>query len=234
MDPSLEYLLWAVVGGIFFWKFVTPMVSRIPQDLESAWRSEYEEYVKYDIEAERVSRKPLSNQFKWGFCLNSVFISFFLLQDRGVGASTFAMMLYLQGVLLLAAINLYSSLLPDKLVLPLLWGGLLFNAQSGNSVDQIYGAALGFGVPWMLYWVFKVCTGKSVLGYGDMKTFAMTGAWFGVDAMPTIFLAFLGVSAIQSVIIKLKLLDGLRRGYIPSGTAHLVASFLWVTGYRFT
>ena len=84
---------------------------------------------------------------------------------------TGALFLYFCFALTLSVIDFRTQLLPDKLTLPLLWLGLVFNAQSGliDLHDAVYGAVAGYGVLWCVYWgVWLVCH-KEGLGYGDFK-----------------------------------------------------------------
>lgn len=73
---------------------------------------------------------------------------------------TGALFLYFCFVLTLSVIDFRTQLLPDKLTLPLLWLGLVFNAQYGliDLHDAVYGAVAGYGVLWCVYWgVWLVC-----------------------------------------------------------------------------
>lgn len=235
MAIRLEALMWAIGVGIFVWQFVVPMIAKIPFSLKKEWRNEYMEYAESHVEGDDLSEADIPQRFKVAIFIAAVLISLVLLQLRGISESTVALVFYAQGSLLLAAINWRTSLLPDKLVLPLLWAGLLFNASHGNAVDQVYGAALGFAVPWAIYWAFKLGTGKEMMGYGDMKTFAMAGAWLGVAAMPTVFISFFACFVLMYWLMKsieFKLKDTFPSGYVPSGIAHLAASMVCIVGFR--
>lgn len=91
----------------------------------------------------------------------------------------------------LAFIDLDTQLLPDQLTLPLLWAGLLFAAIGEGFTDlrgAVIGAMAGYLVLWMVYWLFKLVTGKEGMGYGDFKLLAALGAWLGWAALPQIIL----------------------------------------------
>ncbi|VTP65923.1 Pectic enzymes secretion protein outO [Leclercia adecarboxylata] len=45
--------------------------------------------------------------------------------------------------------------------------------------DAIIGAVAGYMSLWLLYWAFRLATGKEGLGYGDFKLLAALGAWCG-------------------------------------------------------
>lgn len=90
----------------------------------------------------------------------------------------------------LVIIDMRYFLLPDCLTQPLLWGGLLFSAifHFLPLDDALFGAVAGYLSLWLVYWIFRLLTGKEGLGYGDFKLLAALGAWCGWQALPTILL----------------------------------------------
>ena len=78
------------------------------------------------------------------------------------------------------------------------------------------GAAAGYLSLWVVYWFFKLATGKEGMGYGDFKLLAALGAWLGWQALLPIVL---GASVIGAVVgIAMKLSGALREGrYVPFG-----------------
>jgi leader peptidase (prepilin peptidase)/N-methyltransferase len=103
----------------------------------------------------------------------------------------------------LTVIDLDHQLLPDVITLPLMWLGLLASLawQPGPALaipvdpwSAIIGAAAGYLSLWLVYWTFKLLTGKEGMGYGDFKLFAAFGAWMGWQMLPLIILlsAFAG------------------------------------------
>jgi leader peptidase (prepilin peptidase)/N-methyltransferase len=123
-------------------------------------------------------------------------------------------------LLVLAVIDWDTTLLPDDITLPLLWAGLIAAALQWNpAVDlptALWGAVAAYLSLWLVYWAFKLATGKEGMGYGDFKLFAVLGAWFGWPALvPMILMA----SVLGAVIgIAMKFSSGLREGgYVPFG-----------------
>ena len=122
-------------------------------------------------------------------------------------------------LLSLACIDWDTTLLPDDITLPLLWAGLLGSAFHWIATplpSAVLGAIAGYLSLWIVYWGFKLVTGKEGMGYGDFKLFAALGAWFGWQALvPIILLA----SVIGAVVgIAMKLASNLRDGkYVPFG-----------------
>ena len=82
--------------------------------------------------------------------------------------------------------------------------------------DALWGAAAGYLSLWIMYWAFKLLTGKEGMGYGDFKLYAALGAWFGWQALVPIILMASVIGAIVGVAMKLR--SQLREGgYIPFG-----------------
>ncbi len=122
-------------------------------------------------------------------------------------------------LLALALIDWDTTLLPDDLTLPLLWLGLVAASLQWTAISlysALWGAVAGYLSLWLVYWAFKLVTGKEGMGYGDFKLFAALGVWFGWQTLiPMILLA----SIIGAVVgISMKFSTGLREGgYIPFG-----------------
>ncbi len=90
----------------------------------------------------------------------------------------------------LSAIDAKHYILPDNIVLPLLWLGLFANLSGNfaNLSDAVLGAIFGYAVLWVCFWAFKLVTGKDGMGYGDFKLMATVGAWLGWQSLPAVLL----------------------------------------------
>jgi general secretion pathway protein O/leader peptidase (prepilin peptidase)/N-methyltransferase len=99
----------------------------------------------------------------------------------------------------LVVIDARHMLLPDCLTQPLLWTGLMFHALflTLPLTDAIYGAVAGYLSLWLVYWAFRLLTGREGLGYGDFKLLAALGAWCGWQALPSIVL----IAALGGIIM---------------------------------
>jgi leader peptidase (prepilin peptidase)/N-methyltransferase len=113
---------------------------------------------------------------------------------------------FVLALIVLTFIDFDTQLLPDDITLPLLWLGLLFNLNGGNSnfgfVDlksAVIGAMLGYLILWSVYWLFKIITGKEGMGYGDFKLLGAIGAWFGWQLLPAVILLSSVVGAVIGV-----------------------------------
>jgi len=138
----------------------------------------------------------------------------------GWSLSTAAWCGFCAALVALTFIDWDTTLLPDDITLPLVWGGLLAAVVGWTQVtpiDAIVGAAAGYLSLWSVYWGFKLLTGKEGMGHGDFKLLAALGAWFGWQALVPIILM---ASVVGSVVgITLKLCSRLREGnqYLPFG-----------------
>jgi leader peptidase (prepilin peptidase)/N-methyltransferase len=104
-------------------------------------------------------------------------------------ASAFALILS-WCLICLSMIDYDHQLLPDNITLPLLWLGLIANSFAilVEFRDAFWGAIAGYMLLWLLYWAFKLITGKEGMGYGDFKLLAVLGAWMGWQSLPTIII----------------------------------------------
>ncbi len=145
---------------------------------------------------------------------------FFCATRWGWTATTAVWCLFCASLVALTCIDWDTTLLPDDLTLPLMWLGLIVAALRWNSLvtlpDALWGAVAGYLSLWLVYWAFKLVTGKEGMGYGDFKLFAALGAWFGWQALVPIILMASVIGAIVGIALKLS--SGLREGgYIPFG-----------------
>lgn len=137
----------------------------------------------------------------------------------GINATALAWCAFCATLLTLTLIDWDTTLLPDDLTLPLLWAGLACAALNLTSIglpDAFWGAVGGYMSLWLVYWAFKLVTGKEGMGYGDFKLFAALGAWFGWQALIPIILMASVIGAVVGIAMKFS--SNLREGgYVPFG-----------------
>ena len=114
-----------------------------------------------------------------------------------------AMLLLTWGLVAMSMIDIDHQLLPDSLVLPLLWLGLILsNFGLFVSLESaLWGAVAGYLSLWSVYWLFKLVTGKEGMGYGDFKLLAMLGTWGGWQVLPLTILLSSVVGAVLGTIL---------------------------------
>jgi leader peptidase (prepilin peptidase) / N-methyltransferase len=98
------------------------------------------------------------------------------------------------GALVIAAglVDWDTMLLPDELTLPLIAVGIAAVASRMGAmptpVDALWGLLLGYGVLWLVYWVFKILRGVEGLAAGDFMLLGAFGLWLGWQAVVPILL----------------------------------------------
>ncbi|MFV3412160.1 prepilin peptidase [Pseudomonas nitroreducens] len=154
-------------------------------------------------------------------------LSAFIAWHYGFGWQAGAMLLLTWGLLAMSMIDVDHQLLPDALVLPLLWLGLIVNhfGLFTNLGDALWGAVFGYLSLWSVYWLFKLITGKEGMGYGDFKLLAMLGAWGGWQVLPLTILFSSLVGAVLGVIM-LRLRNAETSTPIPFGPYLAIAGWI--------
>ena len=128
----------------------------------------------------------------------------------GPGWASVGAILLIWSLIALTCIDFDTQLLPDSITLPLLWGGLLFNLF-GTFTDlqsAVIGAVTGYLSLWLVYWGFKLATGKEGMGYGDFKLLAAIGAWLGWQILPLTIL----LSSLVGAVVGIALIVLAKRG----------------------
>ena len=140
-------------------------------------------------------------------------------------------LLLVWALIALTAIDFDTQLLPDSITLPLLWIGLGFNLANTYTdlSSAVLGAMIGYLCLWLVFWAFKLATGKEGMGYGDFKLLAALGAWLGWQMLPAIIL----LSSVVGAVVGISLIVIARRGRhvpIPFGpflAAAGIIALLW-------
>lgn len=108
----------------------------------------------------------------------------------GYGMVAFAALAFIWPMIALAFIDADTQLLPDDITLPLLWAGLLINLGDVliDIQSAVMGAVAGYLVLWLVYWSYRLLSGREGMGRGDFKLLAAIGAWLGWQMLPLVIL----------------------------------------------
>ena len=155
-------------------------------------------------------------------------LSLVIAMQFGVTAETLLLLILTWGLICLTLIDFDHMLLPDQIVMPLLWLGLLvnINATFVSLSDAVIGATVGYMSLFSVFWLFKLLTGKEGMGYGDFKLFALFGAWIGWQLLPILILMASVVGAIVGISL-MAFKNHQREQAIPFGPYLAIAG--WVT-----
>jgi len=105
----------------------------------------------------------------------------------------------------LSFIDFDHKLLPDDIVIPIMWLGLALSLVPvyTTPIDSIAGAIIGYLTFWLVFQAFLLLTGKQGMGHGDFKLMALLGAWFGWVYLPQIILISTVVGSIIGITMML-------------------------------
>ncbi len=121
----------------------------------------------------------------------------------GMNLAMIGGLVFVSAAICLTFIDADTQLLPDSITLPLIWLGLLLNL-AGAFTDlnsAVLGAVAGYLSLWLVYWAFKLATGKEGMGYGDFKLLAAIGAWLGWQMLPLVILLSSLVGAVVGIVL---------------------------------
>jgi leader peptidase (prepilin peptidase) / N-methyltransferase len=154
-------------------------------------------------------------------------VSAFVAWHFGFSLATALALVFCWALIALTFIDADTQLLPDDITLPLLWLGLLVNV-GGMFTDlrsAVLGVVVGYLVLWLVYWGFRLLTGKEGMGYGDFKLLAALGAWLGWQMMPLVVLVSAAVGAVVGLVGILAAGQG-KGARIPFGPYLAAAGFI--------
>jgi leader peptidase (prepilin peptidase)/N-methyltransferase len=154
-------------------------------------------------------------------------LSAFVAWHFGFGWPACLMLVMSWGLLAMSLIDAEHQILPDVLVLPLMWLGLVVNSFGlfVSLHEALWGAIAGYSVLWSVYWLFKLITGKDGMGHGDFKLLAMLGAWGGWQILPLTILLSSLVGAIIG-LLTLRLRNAKTSTPIPFGPYLAIAGWI--------
>lgn len=106
---------------------------------------------------------------------------------------------------LLVREDIRAGLLPDKYLCPLLWTGLLFQRclHPDFLSNAVTGAMAGYASFAIIYWGYRLLTGREGMGYGDVKYLSALGAWHGWHILPALVLTAALVALLYQLILSL-------------------------------
>jgi leader peptidase (prepilin peptidase)/N-methyltransferase len=154
-------------------------------------------------------------------------LSAFLIWHFGSGVAGLATLVFAYLLIAMSFIDADTQFLPDDMVYPLLWCGLLVNLHGvfAPLQDAVIGAVAGYMALWSVNWLFMLIRKKQGMGHGDFKLLAALGAWFGWSMLPSIIL----MSSVVGAVVGIVLMILSKRGFdlkIPFGPYLAGAGFL--------
>ncbi len=151
-------------------------------------------------------RTPISIQYPL-IEITTALLSILVTAKYGFSKETLALLFMTWTLITLFMIDAQTMLLPDNIVFPFLWLGILLNLNGffTSLESSVIGAMAGYLILWSLFHLFKLITGKEGMGYGDFKLLAALGAWGGWEILPFVVFsssAFGAVFGIAAMTLK--------------------------------
>lgn len=130
-------------------------------------------------------------------------------------------------LLLIATVDGEHQILPDALTWPLIVTGVLGGLAEGRVLARLGGAVAGFGVLWLIGWLYERLRKRRGLGDGDPFLLAGAGAWVGWMGVPSVLVwaCAVGLSLVLARLLARRLVAMTDR--MPFGL--YLAAGIWLT-----
>lgn len=141
-------------------------------------------------------RYPLVELF---CCLSSLSVVW----HYGITIQACYVLLLTWGLIVLSMIDFDEQILPDQIIFPLLWLGLIGSVYAVfiEPTSAILGAALGYLALWTVAMVYQIVSGREGMGMGDCKLLSLFGAWLGWKLLPIVIVMASFVGAIVGIVM---------------------------------
>ncbi len=146
----------------------------------------------------------------------------------GLNLKALLIFLFSFSLLIVTCIDLEHQLVPDSIVLPILWLGLIISTYDVfvSPKDAIIGAAIGYLLFWLLGYLYQIVRKAEGLGLGDAKLLAMISAWQGYELLPlTIAIAFIMLGIVSVTLLHFRGLSD-KKMLIPFSPMLSIAGFV--------
>lgn len=136
-----------------------------------------------------------------------------------------ALLVLSYALIAIAFIDMEHRIIPNRITMPLIIGGLAFQLLQGELVSAIIGGLVGGGILLIIALLYP-----GGMGYGDVKLLAMVGVFLGWEkALLTLFFGSAFGAIIMTPLLVLKKIN--RKTPFPFGpflvAASLIAIFWW-------
>ena len=135
--------------------------------------------------------------------------------------------------LIIFFIDLKHFIIPNILTFSLMIIGFIksfdpnLNSMFPNYINSLIGGVFGYGIIWLIIFIYKTIRKKEGMGLGDAKLFAAIGFWFGWVSIP--FIIFLSsIIALLSVIPSLLKNSKSMSSQIPFGPFIILGCILYI------
>ena len=191
--PAWPFFALSTMAGLVAGFVVAAITLRLPAALKREWRADALDFL--EMPPEPAPARDVSLGWcvgSWarlaaicGACASIGWLALWL-HGPGLQAVLYSLVFWL--LVSAAVIDIETLYIPDVIVLPLLWAGMLYFAALAP--DQLPGSVMGAAIGYCaLRWL--------PVGRGDAKLCAVAGAWLGAGSMLTFGL----IASVLGVIV---------------------------------
>lgn len=158
-------------------------------------------------------------------------IFIFIYERFGMTQSTAILALASVALLIMIVADLEHYIIPDSVHIALLPLALLYRFTSGTfSPEILVGFLLMTGLALLLHYGYSALRGRAMLGYGDVKFFAVSGVWLDAAQIP----AFLTIAGALGIVLGIFWKKAGRGEAFPFGPALAVSLFFCIVFPEYT
>lgn len=196
----------SVVIGILAGRVCAWSACWLPAHLEHQWQRDAREVLRLDPEKPSDLQTTKAPSVRtWTAQISCAALSLVVTLHWGLTMQAFCALLLSWLLLTLSLIDSEHQLLPDALVMPGLWAGLVLNSFGLFIAlqDALWGCVVGFGSLWSMRQITGLIIGRESIGRGDIKLFALMGAWGGLQLLGWTLVCSLLGAALASLFLML-------------------------------
>ena len=180
----------------------------------------------------RNCKKKISTQY---FIVETLSIILFtsIYYKFGVTLTTLYLIILSLSFLIIFFIDLKHFIIPNILTFSLMIIGFIksfdpnLNSMFPNYINSLIGGIFGYGIIWLIIFIYKTIRKKEGMGLGDAKLLSAIGFWFGWVSIP--FVIFLSsIIALLSVIPSLLKNSKSMSSQIPFGPYIIIGTLVYL------
>ena len=151
----------------------------------------------------------------------------------GITVDTLLLIILALTFIIIFFIDLKHFIIPNSLTFPMMILGFVksfhpnLNELFPNPINSLIGGLLGYGIIWLIIFLYKVLRNKEGMGLGDAKLLAVIGFWFGWITIPFVIFSS-SVIALTSVIPSLLNKSKKLSSEIPFGPFIIAGCILYI------
>ncbi len=162
----------------------------------------------------------------------TIITSLIVLERFGISLQTIPALILTWGLLILAFIDLEYKILPDIIIYPLLWCGLISSLFHlfVSPEEAILGAFFAYLFLYAVAKLYQILINIKAMGEGDFKCFALLGAWLGLKALPYILFMAAMVGSLIGIILFFQKKESIRKKAIAFGPYLALSGWVCLIG----